>query len=156
MSGFQNRQRLQLALQLREAGGEESQTDAQAGPSQLHASWLPATPTGTAAPEQKRDSPPALLPWAFSYNTVLDCLSSTLQFNLQNLPSPPRTKRTIKTNILWGEASQVALVLKNPTASAEDIRDESSIPESERSPGEGNGNPLQYCCLGNFMNRGAW
>ena len=49
----------------------------------------------------------------------------------------------------------MGLVLKNPTANAEDIRDEGSIPESERSPGEGNGNPLQYCCLGNFMNRGA-
>ena len=30
------------------------------------------------------------------------------------------------------------------------------IPESERSPGEGNGNPLQYSCLGNPMDRGAW
>ena len=30
------------------------------------------------------------------------------------------------------------------------------ILESGRSPGEGNGNPLQYCCLGNPMNRGAW
>ena len=30
------------------------------------------------------------------------------------------------------------------------------IPESERSPGEGNGNPLQYSCLENFMGRGAW
>ena len=31
-----------------------------------------------------------------------------------------------------------------------------SIPEWGRSPGEGNGNPLQYSCLGNPMNRGAW
>ena len=31
-----------------------------------------------------------------------------------------------------------------------------SIPESERSPGERNGNPLQYSCLGNPMDRGAW
>jgi len=30
------------------------------------------------------------------------------------------------------------------------------IPESGRSPGEGNGNPLQYSCLGNPMDRGAW
>jgi len=30
------------------------------------------------------------------------------------------------------------------------------IPGSGRSPGEGNGNPFQYSCLGNFMNRGAW
>ena len=34
--------------------------------------------------------------------------------------------------------------------------DEGSIPESERSPGEGNGNPLQYSCLENPMDRGAW
>ena len=32
----------------------------------------------------------------------------------------------------------------------------SSIPGFRRSPGEGNGNPLQYSCLGNPMNRGAW
>ena len=31
-----------------------------------------------------------------------------------------------------------------------------SIPESGRSPGEGNGNPLQYSCLENSMDRGAW
>ena len=31
-----------------------------------------------------------------------------------------------------------------------------SIPEGERPPGEGNGHPLQYCCLGNSMGRGAW
>ena len=36
---------------------------------------------------------------------------------------------------------------------AEDL---GSIPESGRSPGEGNGNPLQYFCLGNPMDRGAW
>ena len=34
--------------------------------------------------------------------------------------------------------------------------DMGSIPGSGRSPGEGNGNPLQYPCLGNLMNRGAW
>ena len=36
---------------------------------------------------------------------------------------------------------------------AEDTR---SIPESERPPGVGSGNPLQYPCLGNPMDRGAW
>ena len=35
-------------------------------------------------------------------------------------------------------------------------RDTGSIPESGRSPGEGNSNPLQYSCLGNPMDRGAW
>ena len=37
-----------------------------------------------------------------------------------------------------------------------DARDRSSIPGSGRSPGEGNGYPLQYPCLGNSMDRGAW
>ena len=52
-------------------------------------------------------------------------------------------------------ASQVALVVKNPPANAEDIRDASSIPGSGRSPGGGNGNPLQYSCLDNPMDRGT-
>ena len=53
-------------------------------------------------------------------------------------------------------ASQVALVVNNPPASAGDLRDVGLIPGSERSPGEGNGNPLQYSCLENPMDRGAW
>ena len=47
-------------------------------------------------------------------------------------------------------------VVENPPANAEDTRDEGSILESERSPGGGNGNPLQYSCLENSMDRGAW
>ena len=52
--------------------------------------------------------------------------------------------------------SQVALVVRNPTASVGDIRDLSSIPGSGRSPGGGHGNPLQYSHLENPMDRGAW
>ena len=52
--------------------------------------------------------------------------------------------------------SQVVLVVKNPPANAGDIRDVGSIPGSGRSPGGGNGNPLQYSCLENPMDRGAW
>ena len=48
------------------------------------------------------------------------------------------------------------LVVKNPPANAGDITDTGSVPGSERSPGEGNGNPLQHSCLGNRMDRGAW
>ena len=44
-------------------------------------------------------------------------------------------------------------VVKNPPANATDT---GSIPESGRSPGEGYGNPLEYSCLGNPMDRGAW
>ena len=42
---------------------------------------------------------------------------------------------------------------REPTCNAEDP---DLIPGSESSPGEGNGNPLQYCCLENPMDRGAW
>ena len=54
-------------------------------------------------------------------------------------------------------ASQVALVvLKNPPANAEDVRDTGSVPGLGRSPGGGHGNPLQYSCLEKSMDRGAW
>ena len=52
-------------------------------------------------------------------------------------------------------ASQMALVVKNLTANAGDTRDEGSIPGSGRSPGEGKGNPLQYSCPDNPMDRGT-
>ena len=55
--------------------------------------------------------------------------------------------------MLW--ASQVALEVKIPPANAGDIRDAGSIPESGRFPGGGNGNPLQYSCLKNPMDRGV-
>ena len=45
--------------------------------------------------------------------------------------------------------------VKNPPANAGDVRDSSSIPWSGRSPGGGHGNPLQYSCLENSMDRGA-
>ena len=47
-------------------------------------------------------------------------------------------------------------MVKNPPANAGDVRDEGSIPGSERSPGGGHGNPLQYFCLENALGRGAW
>ena len=50
-------------------------------------------------------------------------------------------------------ASQVALLTKSPPANAGDAV---LIPGLERSPGDGNNNPLQYPCLENPMDRGAW
>ena len=50
----------------------------------------------------------------------------------------------------------MALVVKNPPANTGDIRDTGLIPGLGRSSGEGNGNPLQYSCLGNPMDKGAW
>ena len=53
-------------------------------------------------------------------------------------------------------SSQMALVVKNLPDNARDIRDVGLTPRLRRSPVEGNGNPLQYSCLENPMNRGVW
>ena len=58
---------------------------------------------------------------------------------------------TVMFHLSW--ASQMALVLKNLSASVGDIRDVSSIPRSRRSPGGEHGNPLQCSCLENPMDR---
>ena len=52
-------------------------------------------------------------------------------------------------------ASQVVLVVENPPANVGDIRDPGSIPGLGRSSGGGLGDPLQYFCLENLMNRGT-
>ena len=46
-------------------------------------------------------------------------------------------------------------MVKNLPANAGDLRDAGSLPGTGRSPGGGHGNPLQYSCLGNSMDRGA-
>ena len=53
-------------------------------------------------------------------------------------------------------ASQAVLVVKDTLASAGEVRDVGLIPGLGRSPGEGNGNPLQYSYLKNSMDRRAW
>ena len=50
----------------------------------------------------------------------------------------------------------VGSMVKNLPAKARDIREVGLIHGSGRSPGEGSGNPLQYSCLGNPMDKGAW
>ena len=52
--------------------------------------------------------------------------------------------------------SQVALVVKDPPANARDLKNMGSIPGLGRSPGAGHGNPLQYSCLENSIDRGTW
>ena len=54
----------------------------------------------------------------------------------------------------WG--SPGGSVVKNPPPNAGDLRDEGSIPGSRRASGVGSGNLLQYSCLQNSMDRGAW
>ena len=56
--------------------------------------------------------------------------------------------------IQW--ASQVALVVKNQPATPGDARDKGSVPGLGRFPGGGHGNPLQYSCLENPTDKGAW
>ena len=53
-------------------------------------------------------------------------------------------------------ASQVVLVVKNQPANAGDLRDAGLIPGLGKSPGRGHGNLLQYSCLEDPMDRGAW
>ena len=71
--------------------------------------------------------------------------------------TPPSRRGRLTTFIkLRLGASQLVLVVKNLLASAGDMRDLGSVPGSKRSPGRGHGNPLQYSCLENPMDRGAW
>ena len=61
--------------------------------------------------------------------------------------------------VIWlypDTAFQAAQVVKNPPANAGDLRDTGLIPGLGRSPGGGNGNPLQYSCLENLIDRGTW
>ena len=74
-----------------------------------------------------------------------DCVSGRHGASYSALVSPVLTR-----------ASQVVLVVRNPSANAGDMRDVGLIPGLGRSPGGGNGNPLQFSCLENPMDRGAW
>ena len=58
--------------------------------------------------------------------------------------------------VVISRASQVVLVVKNLPSNEGDVRDRSLISGSGRSPGGGHDNPLQYSCLKNPRDRGAW
>ena len=62
----------------------------------------------------------------------------------------------VEQQIIFFYGKQVGLVVKHPPANAGDTRDAGSVPRSGRSPEVGNGNPFQYSCLENSMDRGAW
>ena len=55
----------------------------------------------------------------------------------------------------WAFERQVALVVKNPPAQERDATDRVSVPGWATLPGEGNGNPLQYSCLENSVDKAA-
>ena len=70
-----------------------------------------------------------------------------------NIPSILNTDCDI---LFWSYYFQVALVVKSPPVNAGAIGNLGSIPGSRISPGEGTGNPFQYSCLKNPIDRGAW
>ena len=83
---------------------------------------------------------------------------SITQFQLLSLFSPVSTPKIF---LMTDPAIYVCLLVGFPggsevKVSACNVGDLGSIPGSGRSPGEGNGNPLQDSCLGNSMDRGAW
>ena len=73
-------------------------------------------------------------------------------YSISSCPIRFITQTQVKIHL----AFHVVLVVKNPPANAGDIRDAGLIPGLGRSPGGGHGSPLQYSCLENPMDRGAW
>ena len=65
-------------------------------------------------------------------------------------------KININNSYIFVGDSQVVLVVNNLPVNVGDVKDMGSNPGSGKSPGGGCGNPLQYSCLKNPMNRGAW
>ena len=74
---------------------------------------------------------------------------------MDSSPCDCRGKEIILPGMQSG-TSLVAFLVKNLPANTGDIRDLGLIPGSGRSPGRGHGNPLQYPCVENPMDRGAW
>ena len=89
-------------------------------------------------------------PWT---DPGLELGSPTLQ--AESLLSEPQGSffLTLPLALIKGLCIPGGSVVKNLPANAKDV---GSIPHPGRSPGEGNGNPLQYFCLGNPKDRGAW
>ena len=66
------------------------------------------------------------------------------------------TERLVHIHINTQRGFPAGAMVKNPPANAGDARDQGSVLVLRRSCGGGNGNPLQYSCLENSMDRGAW
>ena len=84
----------------------------------------------------------------FCVDFVLSRISPS--FSVTSLAAPAESKYSIPRGFPGGAGG------KEPTANAEDTRDVGLNPESARSPGKGNHYPIQYSCLENPMDRGAW
>ena len=89
-------------------------------------------------------------------NICMVTLEKSLSHSLISLLSSKPRSNYLYIFLLNGTAIHMVVVLKNLPANAGDIRDRGLIPGSGRSPGEGNGNPLQYSCLENPMDRRTW
>ena len=112
--------------------------------------------------------------WVFQICWHIECSTLTASsFRIWNsstgIPSPPlalfvvvlpeahlTSHSRMSGTYAVSRASQVVLVVKNPPTNAGDIRDAGLILGLERFPGGGHGNALQYSCLENPMDRGAW
>ena len=96
----------------------------------------------------------SLLSWpknSFDFFRNIFCKSPNELFGQSN-----SLKTAIDNMYMNGWASQVALVIKNPSTNPRDVRDMGSITGSGRSPGGGHNNPLQCSFLENPKDRGAW
>ena len=103
-------------------------------------------------PPLKASSPVPAFLWALSQQFSPSCFTYAL-YGLLDQVGPKEAERAGDGSL---SASQVVLVVKNPFATAGDIRDMGSMPGLGRSLGGGHGKPLQYSCLENSMDRGAW
>ena len=101
-----------------------------------------------------------LVPWYLFRIPTLSSLSSTWKlFEYRHLYLKCRRMLTIDHGIILTLRRQVLIGLpwsSNGKESAYGLGDQGSVSGTGRSPGEENGNPLQYSCLENSMDRGAW
>ena len=121
-------------------GGKKERKSGDCSSSPVHPSHSPLWPKTQALSES---SPP-------SFDYYFCALGFPAQFNVLLLTSWSNCFYKIVMAPLYGR------VVKNPPAKAGDERDVALIPGLGRSPGGGNHNPLQYSCLKNSMDRGAW
>ena len=93
--------------------------------------------------------------WAGGQLFIVWIFSFLFFFNIEKNKSVEPVDELCWTNsMLWCLPGGTRV--KNPPDNAGDESDTGSLPGSGRSPGVGNGNPLQYSCLENLMDRGAW
>ena len=101
------------------------------------------------SPSPPKGSQPCLHVTEFFLREKGSCSSTSTKESYNNV------RKKVYISFICGLPG-VALVVKDLPADARDIRDTGLIPGLRRSPGEGYGNPLQYSCLENPMDRGAW